>query len=334
MFEMLVGAGGSNQIIMNDSGPGPKLIKVGDKDLGYFGEVTGLQLFTLSEVAAVGPLTAGNDNPNMVSTTAMWLKFIWRNKVIYIAKQQFRNSISWNDIYNAGMMYGTRDNGRYPTTTPKHQYNQMIKMEGTKRWVLKPRLITGYAADPVTGAMVGTLLGEFNQLLGRCVNDSNGNIGGLKFDNFNYAQVGWPSSVPDSITQETMQNPTDSMYVRGDGASGSIFAASRGVSKAATVSGVLGHGWRPVIELIPDSDAKDPHQVNGTTPGRVAGAINAVYGFVGESAPLNPRKANWPYKFMPVSFSFVNDPIRVTAVKGTSDYPDLQGFSITGSYVD
>lgn len=335
MIETLLSTGGQ-QIYIGSSGPGPKTLIAGDANLGYFGEVTDLQLFTPAQVAGQAGMYLGTDNPTAVAAANgnMWLKFIWNGKIIFIAKMPFRTNISWADLYAAGLVYGTRDNGKYPLATPKFQYIQMPKYEGQKLWVLKPRLPTGYPADPTTGGSV--LTGEWNQLFGRTVNDSNGGVGAPKFANFTYAATGLsPSSGPDTIVQETITSNVNQCIVRGDGSSGQIISTSRTVLKTDKLSGVLSaHGWRPVLELIPDTVAKDPYSLLYNAIGPFTPAINDVHQWsLGAQRPANPRQQLWQYQLPQVTYSFANLALKPIGIKGTNESPTLKAFTISGSYV-
>jgi len=335
MIEQLLSTGGQQTYIGN-SGPGPKALIAGDATLGYFGEVTDTQLFTPAQVAGQAGLYLGTDNPTAVSAANgnMWLKFIWNGKVIYIAKMPFRTNISWADLYAAGLVYGTRDNGKYPQSTAKFQYIQMPKYEGQKLWVLKPRLPTGYPADPTTGGIV--LTGEWNQLFGRTVNDTNGGVGAPKFANFNYAATGMsPSSGPDSLVQETITSNINQCIVRGDGGGAQILTAARTILKTDKSSGTLAaHGWRPVLELIPDTVAKDPYSLLYNSVAPFSPIINDVRQWsLGAIRPANPGQRNWQYQLPQVTYSFANQALRPTAIRGTSESPTLKAFTISGSYV-
>jgi hypothetical protein len=333
MIEQLLTTG-SKAIYIGNSGPGPKALLSGDQNLGYFGEVTDTQLFGISQVAGAGGMYQGTDHPDLVPGANHWLKFIWNGKVIFIAKRPFRSNVSWADLYAAGMVYGTRDNGKYPLATPKHQFIQMPKYEGEKLWVLKPRLVRGYAADPVAPANVGDYTGEWSQLLGRCSISLDGNIT-PKFATMSYNALGWSQSSPDSVTMETMSNNVNQCNVRGDGASGVIMGAYRTILKTDRVSGISGHYWRPVLELIPDTEAKDPYTLLYRTPGPFAPVINDVRQWTGSPAqkPAAPRQKTWPYQLPNPTYSFVNQALKPSAPRGTAESPGLKAFTITGSYV-
>lgn len=333
MIEQLLSMG--NPIIyIGNSGPGPKALVGGNETLGYFGEVTDTQLFGISQVAGASGLYQGTDHPDLAPGANHWLKFIWNGKIIYIAKRPFRSNVSWADLYAAGLVYGTRDAGKYPLATPKHQFIQMPKYEGEKLWVLKPRLIRGYDTDPVAPANVGTYTGEWSQLLGRCSVALDGGIT-PKFATMTYAALGWTQSSPDSVTMETMSNNINQCNVRGDGGGSQIMGAYRTILKTDRVSGISGHFWRPVLELIPDTEAKDPYALLYRTPGPFAPVINDVRQWTGSIAQkvVSPRQKTWPYQLPNPTYSFVNQALKPSAPRGTAESPGLKAFTITGSYV-
>ena len=334
MNELLLSTGGKT-IYINNSGPGPKALIGGDETLGYFGEVTDTQLFGISQLAGVAGLYQGDDNTLFTPGSNHWLKFIWNGKIIYIAKRPFRANISWADLYAAGLAYGTRDNGKYPLATPKHQFIQMPKYEGEKLWVLKPRLIRGYDVDPTT-SNVNFHAGEWSQLLGRCSVALDGNIT-PKFATLPYNALGWIQSSPDSLVMETISTNINQTIVRGDGGAGQIMGAYRTVLKTDRASGTSNlHCWRPVLELIPDTEAKDPYQPLYRTVGPFTPVINDVRQWTTANTaqrPTNIHQKDWVYQLPQVNYSFVNQAFKPAAVRGTAESPSLKAFTITGSYV-
>jgi len=334
MLETLLSTGGK-AIYIGNSGPGPKTLVAGDANMGWFGEVTDTQLFGISQVTAAGSMYQGDDNTALTPGSMHWLKFIWNGKIIYIAKRPFRQNVSWADLYAAGLVYGTRDTGKYPLATPKHQFIQMPKYEGEKLWVLKPRLVTGYSADPVAPANVGTYGGEWSQLLGRCSVATDGGIT-PKFATMTYNALGWTQSSPDSLTMETLSTNVNQCNVRGDGGSGQIMGAYRTILKTDRVSGASGgHYWRPVLELIPDDQAKDPYALLYRTLGPFTPVINDVRQWTDSPAlkVASPKQKNWAYQLPVATYSFVNQAIKPSAARGTAESSSLKAFTISGSYV-
>ncbi len=70
------------------------------------------------------------------------------NKVIFIAKKTYRNNLSWDDIYDAGAVFGTGDNGTSNSGTTTTQ-DASITIDGNTYNV---RVLTGSEADPATEA--------------------------------------------------------------------------------------------------------------------------------------------------------------------------------------
>lgn len=335
MIEALLTTG-SKAAFMANSGPGPKTLIAGDTTLGYFGEVTDTQLFTPAQIASMSGFTLGTDNATVPGPGSnLWLKFVWNGKFIFIAKMPFRTNISWADLYAAGLVYGTRDNGKYPQTPAVHQYIQMPKVEGSRTWTLKPRLPTGYGTDPTPGGTLTT--GEWNQLFGRCVADANGGLGAPNFASFTYAQTGIsPGNTLDTIVQETLNSNVTTGFIRGEGTTGVPVNAARAALKTDRASGGTNvHGWRPVLELVPDTEGKDPYNLRYQTLGNFTPIINEMRQAPLDSGkrPGSPRAQTWPYGFPQVAYSFVNATTRVNRIKGTTESPTLKAFTITGSYV-
>lgn len=141
-----------------NSGPGPKTLKAGDINEGYFGITTLSELFTPTEVGNAGSLTGGTPNTAADTDQQGWLKFIKAGKIFYIAKKPFRTSIAWSDIYKGGMVYGTNDNGLYPIGAVSNQYRTLTKVSGGKTYTFKVRLpqVSNLEPAPATDTASGT----------------------------------------------------------------------------------------------------------------------------------------------------------------------------------
>jgi len=159
-------------------------------DTGYYGVVSSADLCDGSTLASNIGLSAGTLQYN----DAGWLKFYVGpsadcnkdgvEKVLFIAKQTIRNRVSWNEIYNAGAVYGTGDYG--PANSGSNVTQDAQVTIGGKTY--KVRLLTGSATDPAAesygnqqcsdDAGAGS---EWNDLLYRVHTDiptcSNVNIG-------------------------------------------------------------------------------------------------------------------------------------------------------------
>ena len=95
--------------------PGPKVLVAGNMDCGFFGEVSVEELFGTGNDS--GYLFANADVPegnpgwqgNPLRLDQPWLKMAWNGKVIFVAKTTIRRSISWDNIYRMGAVYGSGD---------------------------------------------------------------------------------------------------------------------------------------------------------------------------------------------------------------------------------
>jgi hypothetical protein len=125
-------------------------------DTGYMGLVASADLTDGPTLASDIGLSAGTAFNN----DAGWLKFYVGPaadcnkdgvaKVLFIAKETIRNNLSWDDIYLAGAVYGTGDNGTASASTgTTATQDAQVTYGGT---TYKVRLLTGSATDPAAEA--------------------------------------------------------------------------------------------------------------------------------------------------------------------------------------
>jgi hypothetical protein len=229
-----------------DSGPGSKWLLYGDEQLGYFGEINETELFSRQELAGVTFFAPSSINP--AASGRIWLKFYFKNKIIYIAKMPFYTSTTWSDLYAAGLVYGTNDNGKYPypAGTPVNQFNPVVKVEQGRRWTLIPRLPTGSDLDPapynatLTLSMSDTQQSEMTALFSRVWN--GGNTGAIteKWDRFLNADLTF-NNVWLTLCKESFSNNNAAAVIAGSG----VYLYDRSL----VVKNVVAH-YRPVLELI------------------------------------------------------------------------------------
>jgi len=107
----------------SDSGPGPKKLRMGDWEFGYFGEVTtDMSLLpTFSEVAAAGGFTKGNDTPTV------WRKFIVGGKIIYVPNAVI-GVFSTTELVNYKLMKAFGNNASPILTVDKGNYGFKVRI--------------------------------------------------------------------------------------------------------------------------------------------------------------------------------------------------------------
>lgn len=118
-----------------DTGPGPTEIMRGDWACGYFGPVSTTDFFSLNDVRSqltAAQLSSYNREP------VGWHKFINRGRIIFIPEHpQFFGVLT--ALYNAGMMYGTDDNGIGTLPTPAGvKQNTRVKKDGREYKIRMP----------------------------------------------------------------------------------------------------------------------------------------------------------------------------------------------------
>ncbi|MNM20179.1 hypothetical protein D3C81_305140 [compost metagenome] len=145
------------------SGPGQKWLQAGDEQLGYFGEVAASEMITNAALKTHLGHASGS-----VRADQGWLKFFYKGKVIFIGKNTYCSSLTWNNLYAAGGIYGTKDNGKYPASTPVNQYKPIVWANGGKSYRLIPRAMT-CAIDPFEYDQAADILtgNEYSDLMCR-----------------------------------------------------------------------------------------------------------------------------------------------------------------------
>lgn len=236
MLEHLMAISVKVSVGIPDSGPGPTTLKAGDINEGYFGITTLSELFTPDQVVAAGPMSKGTPNATANTDQAGWLKFIKAGKIFYIAKRPFRiTDIAWSDIYAAGLVYGTNDNGKYPIGTPVNQLRTLTKVSGGKTYTFKVRLPQVANADPAPGTAIANGTDTEWTMFERCL-PTVGNP--LVWDTLGTANV---NSLLSMGMESRITYPE--YFVQGGGNSN---YGTRGFGQKVN----YGTNWRPVLEII------------------------------------------------------------------------------------
>mgnify|MGYP001574835293 CR=1 FL=1 len=91
-----------------DNGPGPRELQYGDSELGYYGTLSGLEMFSRDEVLQAFPSLAQNAGPNPLPN---WDKWIRNGQIIFVPQAVMAYSLGWRAIYAAGAMFGVDTTG-------------------------------------------------------------------------------------------------------------------------------------------------------------------------------------------------------------------------------
>lgn len=237
-----------NQKIVAGSrrGPGPQSLLQGDMELGYFGEMLGAEMLSTNELRAAVGMAIGA----VIVPSVTWHKYARKGKVLIVPKQALVSGVTWLQLYNLGLVYGTDDNGKGTfLPTPTVNQKRTVKI-GPDTFIV--RLMSGYSdvvtdvppAAENTAEPNDAFLCEWEDLIyplfqyvpnkQRLINTANYTAALMGFNSNYYCHVQERGSSTNNI-------------VRGSNVAGRQNVSNRGnvpSTQTATVS------WWPVLELI------------------------------------------------------------------------------------
>lgn len=89
------------------TGPGAQELISGDFERGYFGTVDPFNFISYDALSAAFPtFTEGIAVTAAQLTSVKWLKFAHKGKILFVAHNPIRHSVSWLALYNRGLVYG------------------------------------------------------------------------------------------------------------------------------------------------------------------------------------------------------------------------------------
>jgi len=249
MLEANLSAGLGAKQTYPDSGPGPKTLKFGTSDLGYFGEAGYDEIFNLSELRRQTNFWAGTDN----SPNPAWIKMFVSGKVIYFPTQPLAISVNWNQLYAAGLIYGTDNTGVVPGSPAVNQLVYVTKNE----YSFKVRCFKSQDADPANhGGLeaIGTSAilkaAEWGRVISAIVSPRQTGYTGDNWALYPYNLFILGSSGL-GISQNTRQaDMTSNLGINN-------------VQVGLTAKAAASYSWLPVLELVAKTDVvyfpiKDP----------------------------------------------------------------------------
>lgn len=99
------------------TGPGPQTLIGGytdptdfNKKHGLFGEVLSADFIDGETLASAIGLEAGVPD----NTDVSWLKFYKNGRIVFVPANILRHTLTWEDLYKAGAVYGNDGYGAYP----------------------------------------------------------------------------------------------------------------------------------------------------------------------------------------------------------------------------
>lgn len=240
MIELLTAGGGKVQ--KQYPGPGSKVLVNGNDNYGYCGIVsasegspTVAQIITAAGMDSIGTVYT----PPASGLPFGLFKFVMAGKVLYIPKYPLKRGLSWNQLYNAGVVYGDGTNGAFPTATPTLQ-NKTMQVTDTGNGItstLKFRLARFVDQDPYVSAST-TATAEFDKLLSHLMTS-----GADRWGNWFFSTLGWDNglyawTLTTYLTTNSWQRQIDS--------TGALLN-----KLPAKTQATANDCWWPVLELMP-----------------------------------------------------------------------------------
>lgn len=251
MLEQLLLVESKPKVYILDSGAGPQYLKKGDINQGYFGSIPNDQFFSQAELLTAGPNTLTVGTPSNTGITNVWQKYVFNGKILFIPKVTIRNGVSWNALYDAGLVYGEDGNGNYPAATPVKQ-TAMLRMKDdlNRMRYYRVRLVRSNVTDPTT-SLAGTSSDVRDSEYSCTVERTIPTTGQTNI---------WGSN--GVITTAAAALNTDSALTTRSITFGSTLTTG---SRTQTSKGTAG-GWLPCLELMP-LDYDPTPEVDWTGPG-------------------------------------------------------------------
>lgn len=247
------------------TGPGPQVLLKGDRELGYFGEVPDKDLITKNDLRLIVNLPGDPGSISVGNKGGIWFKFAYKGKILYIAGTPVLLNLSWNSIYNKGLVFGVHGPGDPSITNPVDQYFTIKTKD--ENFIVRCPTITETLDDPPptntynnSGAVFyspsyGMGGSELIELLVAVTDTSFGRKPRMKFDNIPFGQVFLNGQTEHTARIDTAKNRVFMFGVHNSYIVTMPVSSSEHRQNGYTVAGSTGSVtfskcWRPVLEWI------------------------------------------------------------------------------------
>ena len=99
-----------NEVVDRSGSPGNNKLLAGSKNAGFLGFVPSAEFISGTALASALGISAGTS----INADTPWIKYIWKGKVCFTPLKPIRHSTTWDDIYAAGAVYATGNEGTLP----------------------------------------------------------------------------------------------------------------------------------------------------------------------------------------------------------------------------
>lgn len=207
------------------TGPGPQTLRTGDYAHGYFGTVAGKDFLEGGAGTLFQMLDLNHGTPQ--SRDIHYYKFAHQGKILFVPQYYLASSVSWNQLYDSGLVYGVDGPGPLNHGHDVNQ-NRVIQI-GEARY--RVRLLRGYN-NPTVDLGTETDESELTQLL-------------MQISSTVYSQQPLPKwdgidNTTRTVAFHLMERSVDNTY------------ASRlaHLGERSGYTGATSFFWNPVFELV------------------------------------------------------------------------------------
>lgn len=225
---------GDNQAIAYypDTGPGSNTVRRGDWMSGWMDEVTPDNFITGTDFATWLQAQGVTFSSNNSAALAFWSKVVFQGKILMIPNV-YIGTVSWMNLYNSGLIYGTNDTGTHPPVTNLVETNQRktITIRGNTYIVRTMRSVADKTAQYTTASVVAAdTTCENYQVRVRLSNDGGSPTGPTRY-----------SDLPPGSVATLLANPATATTTN--------YASNGNAVGNNSVTGT--YQWLPVLELAP-----------------------------------------------------------------------------------
>lgn len=222
------------------TGPGAQQPVRGNWELGYFGRVPVTDMLSGTALrAALGVAIGSNISDTQIQ---YYYKFVREGKILFYPAGAIVTTVSFDQLYNLGLIYGTDDNGAYPAGAALTPTNQK-KVVTIGAFNFLARVFKGSTLPTTTLVTVATADregSEWDQTMGRInlTSTLSWNIGNNWDDG-----TSLPVTTQGTLTQHLFNATGATKTVLHRGAN-SIIDSSNQLATAQSI-----YGYSPVLEL-------------------------------------------------------------------------------------
>lgn len=136
--------------------PGSKYLLAGTRQAGFLGFVQAAD-FIDGPTAA---LEVGIASGTPINSDTPWIKYMWKGRVCFTPLKPIRHSVTWVDIYNAGAVYASGDEGLVP---PKGRIGTTLSIDATDNSINSS--IGGFLGDETSNTDYADAIGQVGDTL-------------------------------------------------------------------------------------------------------------------------------------------------------------------------